>query len=63
MSKIIVLADLHGNMTAVSAMEKEIAGIAPDRIWFLGDAVGKGPQSAETCDWVRKNCSRCIGVT
>ena len=61
MSKIIVLADLHGNMTAVSAMEKEIAGIAPDRIWFLGDAVGKGPQSAETCDWVRKNCSRCIG--
>ena len=45
MSKIIVLADLHGNMTAVSAMEKEIAGIAPDRIWFLGDAVGKGARS------------------
>ena len=61
MSKIIVLADLHGNMTAASAMEKELASVSYDEIWFLGDAVGKGPQSAETCDWVRKNCSRCIG--
>lgn len=61
MSKIIVLADLHGNMTAAAAMEKELASVSYDEIWFLGDAVGKGPQSAETCDWVRKNCSRCIG--
>lgn len=61
MSKIIVLADLHGNMTAAAAMEKELASVPYDEIWFLGDAVGKGPQSAETCDWVRKNCSRCIG--
>lgn len=61
MSKIIILADLHGNMTAASAMENEINAVSPDEIWFLGDAVGKGPQSAETCDWVRKNCSCCIG--
>ncbi|MDE7278865.1 MAG: metallophosphatase family protein, partial [Oscillospiraceae bacterium] len=60
MSKIIVLADLHGNMTAVSAMEKELNAVSPDEIWFLGDAVGKGPNNAETCDWVRKNCSRLV---
>lgn len=61
MKKIIMLADLHGNLTAVRAMEKEFMNVPHDEIWFLGDAVGKGPQNAETCDWVRKNCSRCIG--
>lgn len=61
MSKIIILADLHGNITAAEAMENEINAVSPDEVWFLGDAVGKGPNSAETCDWVRKNCSRFVG--
>ncbi|MCM1024017.1 MAG: metallophosphoesterase family protein [Prevotella sp.] len=60
LSKIIVLADLHGNYTAVSALEKELEALSPDEIWFLGDAVGKGPQNAETCDWVYRNCSRLV---
>lgn len=61
MKKIVMLADLHGNFTAASAMEREIAALSPDEVWFLGDAVGKGPQSAETCDWVRRSCTRFIG--
>lgn len=61
MTKIVILADLHGNMTAAEAMENEIKAVSPDEVWFLGDAVGKGPQNAETCDWVRKNCSRFVG--
>lgn len=60
MSRIILLADLHGNYTAVRAMEKELESVPHDEIWFLGDAVGKGPQNVETCDWVRKNCSRFV---
>ncbi|MCM1480933.1 MAG: metallophosphatase family protein, partial [Muribaculaceae bacterium] len=60
MSKIVLLADLHGNYTATAAMEKELSALAPDEIWFLGDALGKGPQNAETCDWVRKNCRRFV---
>ena len=56
MAKIILLADLHGNMPATLAMEKEINRIEPDEIWFLGDAVGKGPESDQTCDWVRIHC-------
>ncbi len=35
MAKIILLADLHGNMPATLAMEKEINRIEPDEIWFL----------------------------
>lgn len=60
MSKILFLADLHGNMPATLALEKEIARISPDDIWFLGDAVGKGPESDRTLDWVRSNCRHFI---
>ncbi len=60
MSKILFLADLHGNMPATLALEKEIDKIQPDDIWFLGDAVGKGPESDKTLDWVRKNCRHFV---
>ena len=61
MAKIALLGDLHGNLPATLAMEKALGQIAPEAIWFLGDAVGKGPQSRETCDWVRSHCSLFVG--
>lgn len=61
MKKIALLGDLHGNMTATLAMEQALRNCGADEIWFLGDAVGKGPQSRETCDWVRANCTRFVG--
>ena len=60
MSKILFLADLHGNMPATRALEKEMEKIKPDDVWFLGDAVGKGPENDKTLDWVRKNCNHFI---
>ena len=58
--KIVLLGDLHGNMPAVEAMERELDSIRPDDIWFLGDAVGKGPESDLTCDWAREHCSHWL---
>ena len=58
--KIVLLADLHGNMAATEAMERELDRIRPDDVWFLGDAVGKGPESDRTCDWVRQHCGHWI---
>ena len=58
--KIVLLADLHGNMVATEAMERELEKIRPDDIWFLGDAVGKGPESDRTCDWARTHCGHWI---
>ena len=58
--KIVILADLHGNMVATEAMERELEKIRPDDIWFLGDAVGKGPESDKTCDWARNRCRHWI---
>ena len=60
MTKILFLADLHGNMTATLALEKEMEKIKPDDVWFLGDCVGKGPENDKTLDWVRENCGHHI---
>ncbi len=59
--KIALIGDLHGNFVATQAIERELSRHQPDEIWFLGDAVGKGPQSRETCDWVRAHCTLCVG--
>lgn len=59
--KIAFVGDLHGNYIATKAMEAELQRQGVETIYFLGDAVGKGPQNAETCDWVRANCSVCVG--
>lgn len=58
--KIVLLADLHGNMTAVRAVARELEKIRPDDVWFLGDAVGKGPENDQTCDWVRSHCTHWV---
>ncbi|MBR3763220.1 MAG: metallophosphoesterase family protein [Clostridia bacterium] len=59
--KIAMIGDLHGNFVATQALEKALDKVQPDEIWFLGDAVGKGPQNVETCDWVRRHCTLCVG--
>lgn len=55
--KIALVADLHGNMTAVRRLEQDLARRAADEIWCLGDMVGKGPRSDLTFDWAMANCS------
>ena len=60
MSKALFISDIHGNMPAVRALEKEIKKISPDVIWFLGDAVGKGPENDKALDWVRENCTYAL---
>lgn len=59
--KILFIGDLHGNLPATQAMERYMEALRPDTVWFLGDAVGKGPSNAETCDWVRAHCDHFIG--
>ena len=59
--KIAFIGDLHGNYVATQALEKELRRHQVDEICFLGDAVGKGPHSRETCDWVRTHCTRFVG--
>ena len=56
MTEIALVADLHGNWPAVQAVERDIRARGIQKIWCLGDLVGKGPSSAETYDWAMANC-------
>ncbi|MBR4081197.1 MAG: metallophosphoesterase family protein [Clostridia bacterium] len=59
--KIALIGDLHGNLPATEAMARALEKAGVEEIFFLGDAVGKGPSSRETCDWARTHCSRFVG--
>lgn len=53
---IALVSDLHGNMTAVEALEWDLKKRKADAIWCLGDLVGKGPSNDRTFDWALANC-------
>lgn len=53
---IALVADLHGNMTAVLSLQKDLHQRGINKIWCLGDLVGKGPSNDKTFDWAVANC-------
>lgn len=56
MERIAIVSDIHGNMTAWEAVWKDIQQRGIERIFCLGDLVGKGPQPAEAVDQIRAAC-------
>ena len=52
--KILLLSDIHANMTALDAVMAEIAEIGSiDAIWVSGDTVGYGPDPNECMELVK----------
>ncbi|ATP40627.1 metallophosphatase family protein [Solibacillus sp. R5-41] len=60
MSKIAIISDIHGNLTALEAVLKDIEKRGVDKIFCLGDLVGKGPRGSECIKLVRKHCDKVI---
>lgn len=52
---VALIADLHGNLPATQALERDLKRRGVAKIWCLGDMIGKGPSSAETMDWAMAN--------
>jgi len=52
MMKIAVLADIHGNLTALQTVTKHIEAWRPDRVVMAGDVVNRGPWPAECLEFV-----------
>jgi len=59
--RALIVADLHGNIDAVAALETWIGGQRPfDEIWVLGDLVDYGGAPADVVDWVRRRASLAV---
>lgn len=56
MDKIALIADIHGNLPALDAVLDDIRQRGINRVFCLGDLIGKGPQPAEAVDRIRKVC-------
>ena len=56
MIEIALVGDLHGNLPAVEALDRDLRARGIEKIWCLGDMVGKGPSSADTMDWAVSRC-------
>ncbi|MFH1512678.1 MAG: metallophosphoesterase family protein [Bacillota bacterium] len=59
--RIAVIADLHGNRPATDALERDLSRTRPDKLFCLGDIVGKGPSSDYTFDWAMARCDLVLG--
>ena len=56
MSRVALVSDIHGNVTALEAVLADIERRGIERIICLGDLVGKGPRSDLAVDICRDRC-------
>ena len=64
MTRIAVLADVHGNVPALEAVIEDVTSQQPDEVLVGGDLVGRGlvaqngvlyvTQTPQIADWMRK---------
>ncbi|WP_341323755.1 metallophosphoesterase family protein [Solibacillus sp. FSL H8-0523] len=60
LTKIALISDIHGNLTALDAVLSDIRKRGVDAIYCLGDLVGKGPRGAECIALVKEYCDKVI---
>lgn len=60
MDRIAVISDIHGNLPALQAVLDDIRNRHINRIFCLGDLIGKGPSSDLIVDLVRNSCETVI---
>lgn len=60
MDRIALISDIHGNMPAFEATLADISRRGIQRIFCLGDLVGKGPHSERVVDICREVCEKTI---
>jgi len=56
--KIAILADIHANYQALSQTSKYCEKLGINKVWFLGDIVGRGPEPQKCIKWLMSNVDR-----
>ena len=60
MEQIAIISDIHGNLPALEAVLNEIKERNIDRIFCLGDMIGKGPSSDVVLDICNERCEKIV---
>lgn len=56
----IVIGDVHGHYDTLLSLFEAIAPDSDDDIYFLGDLIDRGPQSAQVVNYVMENHYTCL---
>ena len=59
-SRRIVVGDVHGHYTALQTLLTAIAPGANDAVYFIGDLIDRGPDSAKVVELVLENKFHCL---
>jgi len=58
--KIAIVSDIHSNMDALDAVHAAVERLGADSIYFIGDAVGYGPDPNPCTKWVMDNAEVAV---
>lgn len=56
----IVIGDVHGHYEGLMTLLSAIAPMKDDQVYFLGDLIDRGPQSAQVVNFVKKSSYHCL---
>ena len=56
----IVIGDVHGHYTGLMTLLEMIAPTSSDSVYFLGDLIDRGPQSAQVVKFVKESSYKCL---
>lgn len=56
----IVIGDIHGHYDALITLLEAVAPGKEDQVYFLGDLIDRGPQSAQVVEFVLQNNYPCL---
>jgi serine/threonine protein phosphatase 1 len=56
----IVIGDVHGHYEGLMTLLEAIAPMSDDEVYFLGDLIDRGPQSAQVVDFVKESSYQCL---
>ena len=59
-SRQIIIGDVHGHYNGLMLLLEAIAPGSEDQVYFVGDLIDRGPQSAQVVDFVRQSSYHCL---
>jgi len=56
-----IVSDIHGNLEALTAIERDLSSQSVDAVLCLGDSIGYGPNPIECLDWSARQSLYLLG--